>query len=99
MQVIRFAQLEAKAWRNGGGVTREIARLPEAAAITTDTSRSGDSWAWRVSIADVTTASNFSRFHGMERVLTVIEGDQMVLKGTAGNKALKSTSPSGSPGN
>lgn len=62
MQVIRFAQLEAKAWRNGGGVTREIARLPEAAPITTDTSRSDDYWAWRVSIADVTMPGTFHSF-------------------------------------
>ena len=93
MQVIRFAQLEAKAWRNGAGLTREIARLPEAGPLTTDTSRSGDSWAWRVSIADVTSAGDFSLFPEMERVLTVIEGDQIVLKGDDWEKSLEKYQP------
>jgi environmental stress-induced protein Ves len=69
MQIIRFAGLKAEPWRNGGGVTREIARQGSA----------GGGWDWRVSIADVTKAGDFSEFPGMERVLTVIEGDLLLL--------------------
>ena len=69
MQIIRFAGLRAEPWRNGGGVTREIARQGAA----------GGGWDWRVSIADVTKAGDFSEFPGMERVLTVIEGDLLLL--------------------
>lgn len=69
MQIIRFAGLKAEPWRNGGGVTREIARQ--------DSSDGG--WDWRVSIADVTKAGDFSAFPGMERVLTVIEGELLLL--------------------
>ncbi|NUP59285.1 MAG: HutD family protein [Pseudarthrobacter sp.] len=69
MQIIRFAGLKAEPWRNGGGVTREIAR--QAAP--------DGGWDWRVSIADVTRAGDFSPFPGMERVLTVVEGDLLLL--------------------
>ncbi|WP_285243749.1 HutD family protein [Pseudarthrobacter sp. fls2-241-R2A-127] len=69
MQIIRFAGLKAEPWRNGGGVTREIARL--------DSAEGG--WDWRVSIADVTKAGDFSGFPGMERVLTVIDGELLLL--------------------
>ncbi|MFP5311830.1 MAG: HutD family protein [Actinomycetes bacterium] len=69
MQIIRFAELKAEPWRNGGGVTREIAR---------QTSADGG-FDWRVSIADVAKAGDFSTFPGMERVLTVVEGDLLLL--------------------
>ena len=69
MQIIRFAELKAEPWHNGGGVTREIVRQGAA----------DGSWDWRVSIADVTKAGDFSPFPGMERVLTVIEGDLLLL--------------------
>lgn len=69
MQIIRFAELKAEPWRNGGGVTREIARQGSA----------DGGWDWRVSIADVTKAGDFSPFPGMERVLTVVEGDLLLL--------------------
>ncbi|WP_285247873.1 HutD family protein [Pseudarthrobacter sp. efr-133-R2A-89] len=69
MLIIRFSGLKAEPWRNGGGVTREIARQ--------DSSDGG--WDWRVSIADVTKAGDFSAFPGMERVLTVIEGELLLL--------------------
>ncbi|GGH96850.1 HutD family protein [Arthrobacter liuii] len=69
MQIIRFAELTAEPWRNGGGVTREIARQGSA----------DGGWDWRVSIADVTKAGDFSPFPGMERVLTVIEGELLLL--------------------
>lgn len=69
MQIIRFAELKAEPWRNGGGVTREIARQGPA----------DGGWDWRVSIAEVTKAGDFSSFPGMERVLTVIDGDLLLL--------------------
>ena len=38
-----------------------------------------DAWGWRLSIADVDRAGEFSAFEGMERVLTVIEGELLLL--------------------
>ncbi|HET9348929.1 MAG TPA: HutD family protein [Arthrobacter sp.] len=68
MQIIRYAELKAHPWRNGGGVTRELASHPAAAG-----------WDWRVSIADVSKAGDFSAYPGMDRVLTVVEGELLLL--------------------
>ena len=59
-------------WKNGGGVTTEIATGP---------SRSDDSdWSWRVSVADVGETGPFSVFPGIDRTIAVIEGAGMDLK-------------------
>ena len=83
MQIIRFADLKPQPWRNGGGVTRELAshRGGAAAGATSAGATSSDdgAWDWRVSIADVTSAGEYSPFPGMERVLTVIEGELLLL--------------------
>lgn len=68
MHIIEFASLKVQPWRNGSGVTREIA-LGGAATEP----------AWRLSIADVTAPGGFSAFPGMERTFTVIEGDVVEL--------------------
>ncbi|WP_255768628.1 HutD/Ves family protein [Pseudarthrobacter sulfonivorans] len=73
MEIIRFAELRSEPWRNGGGATRELASHPKAA------SAQDGAWDWRVSIADVTKAGDFSAFPGMERVLTVLEGELLLL--------------------
>jgi environmental stress-induced protein Ves len=73
MEIIRFAELKNEPWRNGGGTTRELASHPKAA------SAQDGAWDWRVSIAELTKAGDFSPFPGMERVLTVIEGELLLL--------------------
>jgi environmental stress-induced protein Ves len=73
MEIIRFAELRSEPWRNGGGVTRELASQPRAA------SAQDGAWDWRVSIADLTKAGDFSAFPGMERVLTVVDGELLLL--------------------
>jgi environmental stress-induced protein Ves len=77
MEIIRFADLKAQPWRNGGGVTREVASHPAGAASGPGTGDGG--WDWRVSIADVAKAGDFSAFPGMDRVLTVVEGELLLL--------------------
>jgi uncharacterized protein len=69
--IIRAADLKAVPWKNGGGATREIAASPPGAAF--------DAFDWRVSVADVSEAGAFSVFEGIDRVLALIEGAQMVL--------------------
>ena len=72
MEIIRFSSIRPEPWRNGGGVTREIARHPRKASPD-------GSWDWRVSIAEVGKAGDFSAFPGMERVISVIDGELLVL--------------------
>ena len=57
-------------WKNGRGVTRELALWPEDAR---------EDWAWRLSRALVDAAGPFSAFPGCERVLTVTSGPGLVL--------------------
>ena len=72
MEIIRFSSIRPEPWRNGGGVTREIARHAREASPD-------GSWDWRVSIAEVGKAGDFSAFPGMERVISVIDGELLVL--------------------
>lgn len=81
--IIRFADLSPARWRNGGGTTVEIARgrtHTRADPAGNDRAAGEDwDWDWRLSIADVDRAGDFSTFEGMDRVLTVIDGELLVL--------------------
>ncbi len=75
VQVLRAHDRPAVPWRNGGGVTREVARgRTEGAADTT-----GDGFDWRISIADVGAPGPFSAYDGVERTIVLVEGGSMVL--------------------
>lgn len=80
--LIRGAALAAAPWKNGGGVTREVAAFPAQAGMET--------FVWRVSIADVAQAGPFSRFDGVDRSLVLLAGAGMVLDETLGAQVLKS---------
>lgn len=56
----------AQPWKNGGGITREIAVYPVGAGI--------DDFLWRISMAEITQAGPFSHFEGVDRHLTVLSG-------------------------
>ncbi|OKI52104.1 HutD/Ves family protein [Streptomyces sp. MJM1172] len=71
VRVLRAAERAAAVWKNGGGVTREIAAWPESAGT-------GD-FEWRVSLADVAADGPFSGFPGVDRTLTLAEGAGMDL--------------------
>jgi environmental stress-induced protein Ves len=83
MEIIRFENLKPEPWGNGGGVTREIAR--QAAA--------DGGWDWRLSLADVTKAGEFSVFAGMQRLLTVVEGDLLLLNINGSEHAVEKYRP------
>lgn len=55
-------------WKNGGGITHEILREEQQGKLL-----------WRLSIADVASDGPFSLFPGLSRILTVIEGNGLVL--------------------
>jgi uncharacterized protein len=72
MRLIRYDELPATPWKNGGGVTRELACFPQEAAL--------DEFVWRVSIADVASSGPFSHFPGVERIIMLLGGDGMHLQ-------------------
>jgi uncharacterized protein len=61
-------------WKNGGGVTREV-----AAARGSGTVGSLSDFLWRISLADIAAAGPFSVFDGYGRVITLVRGAGMVL--------------------
>lgn len=71
VRVLRAADRRAVPWKNGGGVTREIAASPEGASM--------DAFVWRISLADVGVDGPFSAFPHADRTLTVVEGAGMEL--------------------
>lgn len=85
MQIIRYASLKAAQWANGGGVTRQIAAGPSGATGTT--------WDWRISIAEVSKAGPFSPMPGVDRIITVIDGDLIALNVDGTEQALEKYRP------
>ncbi len=55
-------------WKNGLGITTEIARRPQEGEID-----------WRVSVARVTADGPFSKFPGCDRVILALDGEGMIL--------------------
>ncbi|GAB3626478.1 Protein Ves [Pandoraea terrae] len=74
--VKRAGELIASPWKNGGGVTRELAVAPPRASL--------DNFVWRASVADVSASGPFSTFPGIDRVIVLLDGDGMVLAGADG---------------
>ncbi|OYX30021.1 MAG: hypothetical protein B7Y99_12250 [Caulobacterales bacterium 32-69-10] len=66
VRVLSAADRTPVPWKNGGGLTREIAAYPPGAGM-------GD-FEWRVSAAEVASDGAFSRFEGVDRVITVLSG-------------------------
>ena len=66
IQHFDIASLAASPWKNGGGVTREIACAPAGAGL--------GSFDWRASIATIDRPGPFSAFPGVDRVIMLLEG-------------------------
>ncbi len=71
MRILRAENYRRMPWKNGGGETAEIAVFPEGAGL--------DDFGWRVSMARVEAGGPFSMFSGVDRTLSILEGDGMVL--------------------
>lgn len=67
MRLHRRADQRETPWKNGGGTTREIAVFPSGAGF--------DTFDWRLSAAKVAGDGPFSTFPGVDRILTVLEGN------------------------
>lgn len=69
-------------WRNGLGTTVELAKQ----ALS-----DSDGFAWRLSMADVTSDGAFSNFSGYERTLLLLEGGGITLDCNADQHRLEQT--------
>jgi len=58
-------------WKNGGGMTCEIMRMPPDSSL--------ENFDWRVSVATVHQGGAFSAFPGMDRSLAILEGKGLKL--------------------
>ena len=67
VEILPAALRTSVAWKNGGGVTREIAAFPRGADLS--------HFDWRISTAEVRSGGLFSAFPDIERILCVLEGE------------------------
>ncbi len=65
-RILRADELQPKPWRNGLGVTRELALFPPGAGA--------DDFLWRCSVADVVGPAPFSLFPGIDRIIVLLDG-------------------------
>ncbi|MDR0237243.1 HutD family protein [Acinetobacter sp.] len=70
IELLEIPHYKKMRWKNGEGYTLEIAR---------SAGESLDEFEWRISMADVKSAGEFSKFNGMQRFLTVLEGQGISL--------------------
>ena len=70
---LRRSDVRRVPWKNGRGVTEELAIWPEDAQVD----RGG--FTWRISKASIAGPGPFSSFPGYERILVVVEGRALVL--------------------
>jgi environmental stress-induced protein Ves len=78
IDVIRADRVEPQAWRNGGGLTRELLTWPSPSAGSPGSS--GQDWQLRISMAEITRDGDFSAFDGIERWFAVVEGAGVLLR-------------------
>ncbi|MCP1373129.1 HutD/Ves family protein [Dyella lutea] len=91
-RILRADELQPVPWRNGQGITREIAAMPPGAGM--------DDFLWRVSLADVVGAAPFSRFPGVDRTIVLIDGAgfRMTLDGAQVHELTTPCAPFAFPG-
>ncbi len=74
MQVLPAASRQWVPWKNGGGLTSEVATGPDGAGV--------DDFDWRVSIARIERDGPFSMFPGVDRTLALLSGGPLTLAGS-----------------
>jgi uncharacterized protein len=66
---VDLAAVAPQPWRNGAGLTRELAAWPGA-----------QDWAWRISVAEVSASGPFSDWPGVSRWFAVLAGAGLSLQ-------------------
>lgn len=69
IRLITAGNYRRMVWKNGGGITTEIARSPAA----------GDAFDWRISIAEIAQDGDFSIFPEVDRELMLLDGGGVEL--------------------
>jgi environmental stress-induced protein Ves len=69
--ILRHDSYKRMPWKNGGGETVEIAVSPDGAGLA--------DFDWRVSMATVAADGPFSVFSGIDRTLSILEGEGITL--------------------
>ncbi len=64
--ILSAADRVATPWKNGGGITREVAIWPPNSKF--------DDFDWRISIAEVREPGPFSVFEGIDRTMAILSG-------------------------
>ena len=89
--ILRAAQRVAVPWRNGGGLTREVAAHPPQSDL--------GNFDWRVSLAEVRRGGPFSSFPGIDRHMAVISGRlELSISGRGALSLTSDTAPLSFPG-
>ena len=70
LQLISPNQWQTQAWKNGGGITHQLARSDDNLGMR-----------WRVSIAEVASHGPFSRFEQTDRIIMLLDGKGFCLHG------------------
>ncbi|ORM67740.1 HutD/Ves family protein [Pantoea rwandensis] len=83
-----YGDLPVSRWRNGGGETREIVSFPPGEA----------QFGWRASIATIDASGPFSPFPDIDRVITLLHGDSVLLSSEQGQQHLLPHQPWAFPG-
>jgi environmental stress-induced protein Ves len=87
MKLLRASDHKRMPWKNGGGETVEIAVSPEGVGLA--------DFDWRVSMATVATDGPFSVFPGIDRTLSILDGEGMTLfiQGRAPERLTQASEP------
>ncbi len=67
VQLLSAIGRAAVPWKNGGGVTSQVAVHPPRAGL--------EDFDWRISCAHVDSTGPFSRFPGIDRTIVILEGE------------------------
>ncbi|MET0330943.1 MAG: HutD family protein [Dyella sp.] len=65
-RIVRAAEATLQPWKNGLGLTRELALYPPGSGT--------EHFLWRCSVAEVVGDAPFSRFAGIDRQIVLLEG-------------------------
>jgi environmental stress-induced protein Ves len=85
VSVVRYSQVPNTPWKNGLGLTRQLAIHPFGATA--------ENFEWRISVAQLEQSADFSPYPGIERCLAVLDGEMILARDSCEPQALSRESP------